>query len=177
MIVDDYSKYVWILFLANKDDAFDAFRVFYKNIQNEKGYAIYCIRSDHGREFENHAFENFCNDFGIEHQFSSPKTPQQNEVVERKNMCIQEMARTMLNENALPKYFWAEVVDTTCYILNRVLIRPHPNKTPDKFWKDRKPNISYFKVFGCKGFILIQKIILVNLIQNLMLIFFFVIQT
>ena len=61
--------------------------------------------SDHSGKFKNHSFENFYNDFGIEHQFSSPRTPQKNGVVERKNRSIQEMARTMLNENNLPKYF------------------------------------------------------------------------
>ncbi|KAH9716748.1 Integrase catalytic domain-containing protein [Citrus sinensis] len=157
VIVDDYSRYTWVLFLANKDDAIDAFRIFYKKVQNEKGYSISYIRSDHGGEFENHAFENFCNDFGIEHQFSSPRTPQQNGVVERKNRSIQEMARTMLNENSLPKYFWAEAVNTACYVLNRVLIRPNLNKTPYELWKDRKPNIGYFKVFGCKCFVLNTK--------------------
>ncbi|KAH9680506.1 Integrase catalytic domain-containing protein [Citrus sinensis] len=157
VIVDDYSRYTWVLFLANKDDAIDAFRIFYKKVQNEKGYSISCIRSDHGGEFENHAFENFCNDFGIAHQFSSPRTPQQNRVVERKNRSIQEMARTMLNENSLPKYFWAEAVNTACYVLNRVLIRPNLNKTPYELWKDRKPNIGYFKVFGCKCFVLNTK--------------------
>ena len=96
VIVDDYSRYTWVLFLANKDDAIDAFRIFCKKVQNEKGYSITCIRSDHGGEFENHAFENFCNDLGIEHQFSSPRTPQQNGVVERKNRSIQEMARTIV---------------------------------------------------------------------------------
>ncbi|KAH9744422.1 Integrase catalytic domain-containing protein [Citrus sinensis] len=121
------------------------------------GYSITCIRSDHGGEFENHAFENFCNDLGIEHQFSSPRTPQQNRVVERKNRSIQEMARTMLNENSLPKYFWAEAVNTACYVLNRVLIRPNLNKTPYELWKDIKPNIGYFKVFGCKCFVLNTK--------------------
>ncbi|KAH9697863.1 hypothetical protein KPL71_023789 [Citrus sinensis] len=84
-------------------------------------------------------------------------TPQQNGVVERKNRSIQEMARTMLNENALPKYFWAEAFNTACYVLNRVLIRLHLNKTPYELWKDRKPNIGYFKVFGCKCFILNTK--------------------
>ena len=62
-------------------------------------------------------------------------------------MSIQEMAKTMLNENALPKYFWAEAINIAYYVLNRVLIRPHLNKTPYELWKDRKPNISYFKVF------------------------------
>ncbi|KAH9650289.1 Integrase catalytic domain-containing protein [Citrus sinensis] len=92
VIVDDYSRYTWVLFLANKDDALDAFKVLCKKLQNEKGHGIVCIRSDHGGEFENHAFEIFCNNLGIEHQFSSHRTPQQNGVVLRKNMSIQEMA-------------------------------------------------------------------------------------
>ena len=63
----------------------------------------------------------------------------------------------MLNENASPKQFWAETVNTTCYVLNRVLIRPNLNKTLYELWKDRKPNIGFFKVFGCKYFILSTK--------------------
>ena len=64
------------------------------------------------------------------------------------------MARTMLNESNLPKYFWAEAVNTSCYVLNRILLRPILKKTPYEIWKNKKPNISYFKVFGCKCFIL-----------------------
>ena len=99
----------------------------------------------------------FAITLGIEHQFSLPRTPQQNEVVERKNKFIQEMTRNILNENALPKYFWVKVINTTCYVLNYVLIRPYLNKTLYELWKDRKPNIGYFKVFGCKYFILNTK--------------------
>ena len=53
VIVDDYSRYTWVLFLVNKDDVIDAFRIFCKNVQNEKSYSITCIRSDHSGEFEN----------------------------------------------------------------------------------------------------------------------------
>ena len=67
------------------------------------------------------------------------------------------MARTMLNDNNLPKYFWAEAVNTSCYVLNRILLMPILKKTPYEFWKDKKPNISYFKVLGCKFFILNTK--------------------
>ena len=81
VIVDDFSRYIWVLFLSNKDDALYAFKVFCKKIQNEKGYGIACIRSDHGGEFENHALEIFWYNLGIEHQFSSPRTPQQNELL------------------------------------------------------------------------------------------------
>ena len=59
VIVDDCYRYTWELFLANKDDALDAFKIFCKKGQNEKCYAISCIKSDHVREVENHDFENF----------------------------------------------------------------------------------------------------------------------
>jgi len=60
----------------------------------------------------------------------------------------------MLNENGLPKYFWADAVSTACYVLNRVLIRPILKKTPYELFRGRKPNLSHLKVFGCKCFIL-----------------------
>ena len=43
VIVDDYSRYTWVVILTNKNNAFDAFRVFCKKVQNEKGYVISCI--------------------------------------------------------------------------------------------------------------------------------------
>ncbi|GAV57455.1 hypothetical protein CFOL_v3_00992 [Cephalotus follicularis] len=63
------------------------------------------------------------------------------------------MCRTLLNENNLPKYFWAEATNTLCYVLNRISIRSILNKTPYELWSGRKPNISYFLAFGCKCFI------------------------
>ena len=64
------------------------------------------------------------------------------------------MAKTMLHENNLPTYFWAKAINTSCYILNKVLMRPYLDKTPYELSKNKKPNISYFKVFGSKYFIL-----------------------
>ena len=82
-----------------------------------------------------------------------PRTPQQNGIEERKNRTLVEMTRTMLCESQLPKYFWAEAVNTACYILNKALIRPILKKISYELWNDQKPNISYFHVFGCKCFI------------------------
>lgn len=154
VIVDDYSRYTWTLFLANKYDAFKAFKKFAKLVQNEKSLKIASIRSDHGGEFQNASFDEFCDDQGISHNFSAPRTPQQNGVVERKNRSLEELARTMLNETNLPKYFWADAVSTACYVSNRVLVRPILKKTPYELYKGRKPNISYFHIFGCKCFVL-----------------------
>ncbi|GJW06392.1 retrovirus-related pol polyprotein from transposon TNT 1-94 [Tanacetum coccineum] len=70
-------------------------------------YAYVSIRTDHGREFDNEVqFGEFCNANGITHNFSAPRTPQSNGVVERKNRTLQEMSRTMLNEKSLPQKFW-----------------------------------------------------------------------
>ena len=63
------------------------------------------------------------------------------------------MARTILNESPLPKSFLSNVVNTTCYIMNRTLIRPILNKTPYELYFGRKPNISHFHIFGCKCYV------------------------
>jgi Reverse transcriptase (RNA-dependent DNA polymerase) len=115
---------------------------------------INTIRSDHGGEFENAQFDDLCSKRGYRHEYSAPRTPKQNGVVEKKNRTLQELARTMLNESKLPTSLWAEAVNTTCYVINRVNLRPILLKTPYELWMGRKPNISYFRAFGSKCFII-----------------------
>ncbi|GJU25803.1 retrovirus-related pol polyprotein from transposon TNT 1-94, partial [Tanacetum coccineum] len=158
VIVDDYSRYTWTRFLKDKTEAFDQFEIFSKKIQNQLGCTIVSIRTDHGREFDNEVqFGEFCNANGITHNFSAPRTPQSNGVVERKNRTLQEMSRTMLNEQSLPQKFWCNAVDTSTYILNRILIRAILGKTPYEILRGRKPTLDYFRVFGSKCFILNTK--------------------
>ncbi|GJT16640.1 retrovirus-related pol polyprotein from transposon TNT 1-94 [Tanacetum coccineum] len=158
VIVDDYSRYTWTRFLKDKTEAFDQFEIFSKKIQNQLGCTIVSIRTDHGREFDNEVqFGEFCNANGITHNFSAPRTPQSNGVVERKNRTLQEMSRTMLNEQSLPQKFWCNAVDTSTYILNRILIRAILGKTPYELLRGRKPTLDYFRVFGSKCFILNTK--------------------
>ena len=123
-------------------------------IQREKDYGIVRIRSDHGKEFENSKFEEFCTSDRISHEYSSPITPQQKGVVERKNRTIQECARVMLHAKKLPLYFWAEAMNTACYIHNRVTIRSGTSVTLYELWKGRKPSVKYLYVFGSKCYIL-----------------------
>jgi len=77
VIVDDYNRWTWVKFLS-KDNAYDVFSNFCTQIQSEKEMKILKVRSDHGGEFENEPFEVFCEKHGIIHEFSSPRTPQQN---------------------------------------------------------------------------------------------------
>ena len=85
VIVDYYSSYTWVHFLRSKNEVFQNFVKFSKTVQKEKDAEIGKVRSDHGKEFENSEFKSFCEDHAITPQFSAPRTPQQNEVVERKN--------------------------------------------------------------------------------------------
>jgi transposase InsO family protein len=124
-------------------------------LRNERhGDAIRAIRSDNGSELRNSHFETFCHDLGLEHQFSSPYTPPQNAVVERKNRTLCEMAGMMLDEHKTPRRFWAEAVNTACYVSNRIYLRVYKKKTCYELMHGRTPKVSHFHVFRCKCFIL-----------------------
>ncbi|GJV95265.1 retrovirus-related pol polyprotein from transposon TNT 1-94 [Tanacetum coccineum] len=134
------------------------FEILSKKIQVQKGCPIVSIHTDHGREFDNEVqFGAVCDANGITHNVSATCTPQSNGVVERKNWTLQEMSRTMPNEQSIPQKFWCNAVDTSTYILNRFLIRPFLGKTPYELFKGKKPSLEHFKVFGCKYFILNTK--------------------
>jgi len=105
VVVDDYSRYTWTLFLHIKKDAYLEFKKLARKLQNTCCSNIGAIRSDHGGEFQNEKFISFCNKLGISHNFSAPRTPHQNGVVERKNRSLEELARTILNDCGLPKCF------------------------------------------------------------------------
>src|ERR1044072_9262210 len=157
VIVDDYSRLTWVKFHRSKDESHSVFSTFCTQVQNEKNCKIVKVRSDHGGEFENKDFESLFDSNGISHDFSCPRTPQQNGVVERKNRTLQEMAHTMIQETDMAKHFWADAVDTACYIQNRISVRPILNKAPYELWKNKKPNISYFHPFGCICYVLNTK--------------------
>ncbi|WVZ58643.1 hypothetical protein U9M48_008888 [Paspalum notatum var. saurae] len=110
VIVDDFSRFSWVFFMEFKDEAFGFVRDLVLRLRNESHKAMRAIHSDNGGEFRNYRFKNFCRDLGLEHQFSSPYTPSQNGVVERKNRTLVEMARTIIDEHRTPRRFWAEAV-------------------------------------------------------------------
>jgi hypothetical protein len=114
------------------------------------------IRSDNGTEFKNSQIEGFLEE-GIKHEFSSPYTPQQNGVVERKNRTLLDMARTMLDEYKTQDQFWVEAINTACYSINRVYLHRILKKTSYELLTGKNPNVSYFRVFGSKCFNLIKR--------------------
>ena len=150
VMVDDYSKYTWVLFLHSKDETPQLIINHVKKIELETNLPVRLIRSNNGTEFKNSVLNDFCTEKGISRQFSAPRTPQQNGVVERKNRTLIEAARTMLSESRLPMYLWAKAVNTACYTQNRTLITKDHEKTPYELMANKKPTLKYFHVFGGK---------------------------
>jgi hypothetical protein len=157
VIVDDYSRFTWVFFLQDKSQTQETLKGFFRRAQNEFRLRIKKIRSDNGTEFKNSQIEGFLEDEGIKHEFSSLYTPQQNGVVERKNRTLLDMARTVLDEYKTSDQFWAEAINTACYTINRLYLHRILKKTSYELLAGKKPNVSYFRVFGSKCFILVKR--------------------
>ncbi|GJU19504.1 putative ribonuclease H-like domain-containing protein [Tanacetum coccineum] len=120
VVTDDCSKFSWVFFLAYKDETYDMLHDLIVGLENR-----------------------------LRHKVKTIRTPQQNGVAERKNRTLIEAARTMLADSLLPIQFWAEAVNTACYVLNRVLVTKPQMKTPYEILMGRSPNISFMRPFGC----------------------------
>nr|GFB92795.1 retrovirus-related Pol polyprotein from transposon TNT 1-94 [Tanacetum cinerariifolium] len=124
VVVDDYSRYTWR------------------------------VRTDNGTEFKNKTLAKFFDEVGITQQFSTARTPQQNGVVERRNQTLVEAARTMLTFVNLPLFLWAKAITTACFTQKCLLIHKRFDKTPYELMNKRKPDIMFFRVFGCRCYLL-----------------------
>nr|GEU42546.1 putative ribonuclease H-like domain-containing protein [Tanacetum cinerariifolium] len=154
VITNDYSRFTWVFFLATKDETSPILKTFITGLENQLSLKVKVIKSDNGTEFKNSDLNQFCGLKGIKKEFNVPRTPQQNGIAERKNRTLIEAARTMLADLLLPIPFWAKVVNTACYVQNKVLVTKPHNKTSYELLHDRTPSISFMRPFGCSVTIL-----------------------
>nr|GFA21621.1 hypothetical protein [Tanacetum cinerariifolium] len=118
-------RFTWVFFLATKDETSSILKTFVTGLETQLSLK------------------------GIKKEFSVPRTPQQNGIAERKNMTLTEATGTMLTDSLLPIPFWAEAVNTACYVQNRVLVTKPQNKTPYELLHGRTPSIGFMRPFGC----------------------------
>jgi transposase InsO family protein len=150
VIVDDFTRYTWVFFLVDKSDVFDTFKKFIKRVQNKFEITMKKVRSDSSSELKNTRVDELNDNYDIRHKFSSKYTPQSNRLVKRNNRTLINMARSMLSEYNVSHSFWAEVINMACFYSNRLYCHQFLAKTPYEILNGRKPNIAYFRVFGCK---------------------------
>nr|GEX61294.1 copia protein [Tanacetum cinerariifolium] len=147
VIVDDYSRYTCVHFLRSKDEAPEVIKTFLKRITVVLQSPVIIIRTKKGTKFINQVLKEYFDCAGISYQVSSIRTPQQNEVVERKNRTLVEAARTMLIFSHALVFLWAEAIATACFTQNRSIIHYRFNKTPYELINSRKSDISFLHVF------------------------------
>nr|GEY66869.1 hypothetical protein [Tanacetum cinerariifolium] len=104
------------LFGPTSDETGGILKKFITEIENLKDLNVKIIRCDNEGEFRNKEMNDFCSQKGVKREFSNARTPQQNGVAERRNRTLIKAARTMLADAKLPVTFWAEAVNTACYV-------------------------------------------------------------
>nr|KAJ0194783.1 hypothetical protein LSAT_V11C700360190 [Lactuca sativa] len=108
LIVDDYSRVMWAYLMKTKDEVLQTFKMFRGKVETEIGEKIKVLRTDRGGEFLSNEYTKYCNETGLERHYTSPYSPQQNGVVERRNRTVLEMVRCNLKTMTMPHALWGE---------------------------------------------------------------------
>nr|GEZ92004.1 hypothetical protein [Tanacetum cinerariifolium] len=122
VVTDDYSRFTWVFFLDTKDETSPILKTFITGLENQLCLKVKVIRSDNGTNLR---------------------------IMTSEKRTLIEAARTMLADSLLPIPFWAEAVNTACYVQNRVLVTKPHNKTPYELLNGRTPSIGFMRPFGC----------------------------
>lgn len=153
-LVDDFSKYKWVVCCADKEIIPIAVSELIRKLQNVLGKKLKNLKSDLGTEFWNAHLKGFCKEHGIMFDSTSTGRKPQHGAVERANRTLQEGMIAMLVDSGLGKYFWPYAARTFTYLSNRIGTRLLEFKTPFELMWGKAPRIDHLRVFGCRGFAL-----------------------
>ena len=142
------TKWLEIRLLTSKAGALKAFRDVKSLVENQSGDSIKIVRSDWGREFENHEFTEYLATNGIAHEHSAPYSHEQNGQSERLNRTILDKARCLLFQAQMSKEYWSEAVLVAAYLYNYTPHSAIDYSTPYQARFDEKPNIGHIRIFG-----------------------------
>lgn len=106
LFIDDYTRMSWVYVIKHKHEVFQCFQNFIAFVERQSGYKLRIRRTNRGGEHVSREFSLFCSKLGIKHELTTPYSPQQNGVAERKNRTLTEKARSMLKASKLPNDFW-----------------------------------------------------------------------
>ncbi|GJY08330.1 retrovirus-related pol polyprotein from transposon TNT 1-94 [Tanacetum coccineum] len=121
-IIDDFSRMTWVFMMKHKSEAFEKFKHWKILIENQTGRRIKHLRTDNGLEFCLREFNDFCRDEGIARHYTVHRS------------------------------FWAEVLNTACYLINRSPATAIDCKTLIEVWSGKPADYSKLRVFGCPAY-------------------------
>lgn len=154
--IDDFSKYIKIYLITHKFEVLDKMKEFSEMVFTKFGRYPKIIRSDRGGEYIGTKFSDFCKSKGIKQQYTTPYTPEQNGVAERRNRYLIEMVRCMLLDAKLEKCYWGEAITTAAFLQN-FLITSSANKIPIEVWEGKNLQPLNFEIFGSLSLVHIPK--------------------
>jgi transposase InsO family protein len=150
--IDDFSDYTVVYLMKNKSDAFDMFKMFVNEIENQFSMKIKRFRSDRGTEYNSSLFIDFYKQHGIIHETTAPYSPEMNGKAERKNRTLTELVVAIMLTSGAASHWWGEIILTVCYVLNRVP-KSKEMVSPYEKLKKRQPNLSYLRTWGCLAYV------------------------
>jgi transposase InsO family protein len=159
-IVDDMSRFVEGIFVKKKEAISDHMITFCKRIKLIAGRFPGIWRLDNGTEFTK--FIKWAEKEGMKFEFSPPYTAEPNGIIERTGGYVNEMARVMILDAALPEKLWPQAVDAAIYTINR-LANPKTGKSPIQVWRENlniinaKPSLTHLRPWGSKAYAHIPK--------------------
>jgi hypothetical protein len=153
LLMDDYSSYAYCYLLRSKSEATSAITTFLELIKNQHTKVIKKFRSDHGGEFDNNSLDKIFASKGIVHEYSAPHIHTQNGRAEALNRIILEKAESMRTHAECPQSWWEFSFHAAVHIYNRTPLRRTQWSTP--YWNifGKKPDVQYFKTFGCLAWV------------------------
>ena len=141
-LIDEKIRYAWIRFLRTKDQASKALKAMISEAERQTGRKLKAIRTDNAGEYL--AIDDFLKQQGAIHEWTPPYSHESNKLPERFNRTIYTMARSMLAGTKLPRFLWAEALNTATYVKNRL---PHQGlergTTSYKAFHGTKPSIEH----------------------------------
>nr|GEX30777.1 hypothetical protein [Tanacetum cinerariifolium] len=149
---DDFSRYGYVYLLKLQHEVFENFKVFNSKVELQLGKMIKALRFDRGGEYLSQEFKDYLSKNGIVQHLTSPYTPQQNGVSERRNRTLLDMVRSIFNLTTPPLSFWDYALEYAIRILNMVPTKK-VHKTPYEIWHGKAPNLSYLNVWGCEAYV------------------------
>lgn len=155
--IDDKSNYCEVYFIKRKSEVLIVFEQYKNEVETFTGEKIKSLQTDNSTEYCNLEFDAFLQKHGIKRRLTTPHTPQQNGVAERKNRTLVEMARCMMKQAGVPPHFWAEAIYNANYTRNRCPTSALSGSIPYTVWTGKTPTLAHMQVFGAKTFVLDKK--------------------
>jgi len=151
VLVDDYSKHLWVVPLVRKSDATKEIKRLVLRAEREVGARVRYLRSDNGGEFVNAELLAWCEETGIQQQLTAAHSPQMNGVAERTNQTVLMRMRALLKDGQLPTKYWPDAALMAAYLINRTPSKVvSGGKTPLEAYTGVVPDLSSLRLFGCR---------------------------